>query len=200
MMKMLLSYLMFLKRKRNGLVKARGCDDGRPQREFITKIESSSLCVKTHALFLSCIVDAFKNRCVVVADIPAAFLSANWPADAPDCHIQFEGVMVEMLCQIKPEYRKLFKYSRSKSGRLRKMLVGKISKAIYGTLLGAIQFYKKLRGVLTDMGFKTNGYNECTLNKMITGYQCTIQVHVDDLKFSYLHQDELDKIIINALI
>ena len=80
------------------------------------------------------------------------------------------------------------------------MLVGKISKAIYGTLLGAIQFYKKLRGVLTDMGFKTNGYNECTLNKMITGYQCTIQVHVDDLKFSYLHQDELDKIIINALI
>ena len=57
--------------------------------------------------------------------------------------------MVEMLCQIKPEYRKLMKYSRRrkegrKDGRLRTMLVGKISKAIYGTLLGAIQFYKKL--------------------------------------------------------
>ena len=59
--------------------------------------------------------------------------------------------MVEMLCQIKPEYRKLIKYSRSKSGRLSKMLVGKISKAIYGILLGAISFYKKLRGVLMDM-------------------------------------------------
>ena len=45
------------------------------------------------------------------------------------------------------------------------------------------------------MGFKTNGYDECTFNKMIKGYQCTIQVHVDDLKLSYLHQDELDKII-----
>ena len=87
MMKMSLAYLMFLKRKRVGQCKARGCDDGRPQREYITKLESSSPCVKTHALFLSCIVDAFENRCVVVADIPAAFSSADWPENAPDCHI-----------------------------------------------------------------------------------------------------------------
>ena len=195
MMKMLLSYLMFLKRKRSLEVKARGCADGRPQREYITKIESSSPCVKTHALFLSCIVDSFENRCVVIADIPAAFLSADWPSNYPDCHIKFEGVMVEMLCQIKPEYRKLIKYSRTKSGKLKQMLVGKVTKAIYGTLLGAIQFYKKLRGVLTDLGFETNGYDECTFNKMINGSQCTIQVHVDDLKLSYVDQEELDKII-----
>ena len=75
------------------------------------------------------------------------------------------------------------------------MLVGKVTKAIYGTLLGAIQFYKKLRGVLTDLGFKTNGYDECTFNKMINGSQCTIQVHVDDLKLSHVDQEELDKII-----
>ena len=77
MMKMSLTYLMFLKRKRCGKIKARGCADGRSQREYITKLESSSPCVKTHALFLSCIVDAFENRCMVVADIPAAFLSAD---------------------------------------------------------------------------------------------------------------------------
>ena len=74
------------------------------------------------------------------------------------------------------------------------MLVGKVTKAIYGTLLGAIQFYKKLRGVLTNLGSQTNGYNECTFNKMINGSQCTIQVHVDDLKLSHLDQGELDKI------
>ena len=88
--------------------------------------------------------------------------------------------MVEMLYQIRPEYRKLIKYSRSKNGHLRKMLVGKITKAIYGTLLGAIQFYKKMQGVLTDLGFQTNGYDECTFNKMINGSQCTIQVHIDN--------------------
>ena len=98
MMKMSLSYLMFLKRKRSLEVKARGCANRRPQREYITKIKSSLPCVKTHALFLSCIVDTFVNRCIAIADIPAAFLSADWPKDYPDCHIMFEGVMVEMLC------------------------------------------------------------------------------------------------------
>ena len=77
MMKMSLDYLMFLKRKRFGNIKARGCADGRPQREYITKLESSSPCVKTHALFLSCLVDAFGRRKVVIADIPGAFLSAD---------------------------------------------------------------------------------------------------------------------------
>ena len=61
MMKMSLGYLMFLKRKRCGKIKARGCADGRPQREYITKLESSSPCVKTHALFLNCLVDAFER-------------------------------------------------------------------------------------------------------------------------------------------
>ena len=101
MIKMSLAYL------RSGQVKARGCADSRPQQEYITKLESNSPCVKTHALFLSCISDAFGNRCVVVADIPAAFLSANWPANEQDCYIRFEGAMVEMLYHIKPEYRKL---------------------------------------------------------------------------------------------
>ena len=46
-----------------------------------------------------------------------------------------------------------------------------------------------------DMGFYTNKFNECTFNKMIKGYQCTIQVHVDDLKLSHVQQDELNTII-----
>jgi hypothetical protein len=37
-----MNYLMFLKRKRCGKIKARGCADGRPQREYITKDELSS--------------------------------------------------------------------------------------------------------------------------------------------------------------
>jgi hypothetical protein len=37
-----LSYLMYLKRKRNGKVKARGCADGRKQRVYMTKDETSS--------------------------------------------------------------------------------------------------------------------------------------------------------------
>ena len=91
-----------------------------------------------------------------------------------------------MLCQIKPEYRKLIQYTKMKSGGTRKVLVGRITKAIYGTLLGAILFYNKLKGDLTNMSFQMNEYDECTFNKLINGYQGTIQVHVDDLKLSHV--------------
>ena len=97
MIKISLGYLMFLKRKRCGKVKARGCADGRPQPEYITILESSSPTVKTHALFLSYLVDEIEGRKIIVADIPGAFLSADWPNDAPDCYIHFEGVMIDML-------------------------------------------------------------------------------------------------------
>ena len=46
-----------------------------------------------------------------------------------------------------------------------------------------------------NMGFQTNKFDECISNKMINGYQCTIQVHVDDLKLSHVEQDKLKKII-----
>jgi hypothetical protein len=49
-----LNYLMFLKRKRCGKVKARGCADGRPQREYISKDESSLPTVSIYALMTSC--------------------------------------------------------------------------------------------------------------------------------------------------
>ena len=56
-----LNYLMFLKRKRSGTVKARGCADGRPQREFITKLQSSSPIMHTHALFMVYVIDAIED-------------------------------------------------------------------------------------------------------------------------------------------
>ena len=52
---------------------------------------------------------------------------------------------------------------------MREVLVGKVTKTIYGTLLGAVLFYNKLKGVLTNMRFEINDYDECTFNKMING-------------------------------
>ena len=111
---------------------------------------------------------------MVVADILAAFLSADRPVDVPDCWVRFEGAMVDMTCQIKPEYQKLIRCTKKRNGGMRKVLVRKATKAIYGTLLGAVLFYNKLKWVLTKMRFKMNDYDECTFNKMINGKQCTI--------------------------
>jgi hypothetical protein len=54
-----LNYLTFLNRKRCGKIKARGCANGRPQREYISKDESSSPTVLIYALMTSCLT-AFK--------------------------------------------------------------------------------------------------------------------------------------------
>ena len=93
-----LPYLMFLKQKRLGKIKGRGCDDDGPQREHIAKLESSSPTVKIHALFISCLIDAIEGRKVAIADISGAFSSADWPLNAPPCYLKFEGVMVDMIC------------------------------------------------------------------------------------------------------
>ena len=186
-----LSYLMFLKRKRTGAVKARGCANGRPQQEFISKEESSSPTVSTYALFISCVMYAMEGSKVVTCDIPGAFLQADWPEDN-NCYLKFEGLMVDMICEIDPCYKNYF-LTNKKTGK--KKLYGKLTKAVYGTLLGAILFYQKLSGQLYEWGYKQNPYDPCTFNKMINGEQLTIQFHVDNLKYSHLEQSVLDNLV-----
>jgi hypothetical protein len=186
-----LNYLMFLKRKRCGKIKARGCADGRPQREYISKDESSSPTVSIYALMTSCLMDAIEGRKVATCDIPGAFLQADWPAER-DCYLKFEGAMVSMICDIDPKYKKNIVYG--KNGR--KYVYAKLTKAVYGTLLGAILFYQKLSKQLTDWGYEPNCYDGCTFNKMVDGNQITIQFHVDDLKISHVKQSVIDTVLV----
>jgi hypothetical protein len=185
-----LNYLMFLKRKRCGKIKARGCADGRPQREYISKDESSSPTVSIYALMTSCLMDAIEERKVATCDIPGAFLQADWPEDR-DCYLKFEGAMVSMICDINPSYKKNIVYG--KNGR--KYVYAKLTKAVYGTLLGAILFYQKLSKQLEDWGYEPNHYDRCTFNKMVDGNQITIQFHVDDLKISHVKQSVIDDVL-----
>ena len=88
--------------KRCGKLKARGCADGRPQREYITREQSSSPTVSLYALMGSCVMDAMEERKVITIDIPGAFLQGDWPQDEHPGYIMFEGLMVEMIRQIDP--------------------------------------------------------------------------------------------------
>ena len=99
-----LSYLMFLKRKRTGVVKSRGVADGRPGRSIYEKGELSSPTVSTYALMCSCAIDAIENRKVITCDIPAAFLQTLWPKEKYPTYIRFDGEMVDMICEIDKKY------------------------------------------------------------------------------------------------
>jgi len=58
-----LRYLMFLKEKRDGTIKARGCSNGRSQCECTTKADTSSPTVSLEAMMMSCTIDARGKAC-----------------------------------------------------------------------------------------------------------------------------------------
>jgi hypothetical protein len=85
-----LCYLMFLKEKRCGKIKGRGCADGRKQREYMTKEETSSPTVAIESVMLSCMIDAHEGRNVATADIPGAFMQTYMEGTV---HMMLEGKM-----------------------------------------------------------------------------------------------------------
>ena len=90
-----LQYLMFLKEKRGGTIKGRGCADGRKQRVYISKDQASAPTVATESLLLTCLIDAAENRDVATVDVPRAFMQSDM--EGPDTHMKLEGKMVEIL-------------------------------------------------------------------------------------------------------
>ena len=69
-----LGYLMFLKQKRCGQIKGRGCADRRKQKVWTTKEEATSPTVSTEAVLLTLVIDAKERREVITVDIPSAFM------------------------------------------------------------------------------------------------------------------------------
>ena len=73
------------------------------------------------------------------------------------------------------------------------MLHVRMSKALYGLLKSALDFYNKLRSDLEGNGFVVNPYDPCVANKDANGKQMTVIWHVDDLKLSHVDESENTK-------
>jgi hypothetical protein len=183
-----LQYLMFLKQKRNGTIKGRGCADGRKQRQYTAKEDASSPTVAIESVMLSSVIDAMEGRDVATVDIPGAFMQA----DMDDLvHMKLEGKMAELLVRIEPKlYRKYIQIEKGKQ-----VLYVELRKALYGTLKAALLFWKRLTGELKKWGFVINPYDWCVANKVIKGQQCTILWHIDDLKISHIDPDVVTGVI-----
>jgi Reverse transcriptase (RNA-dependent DNA polymerase) len=183
-----LRYLMFLTKKRCGKIKARGCADGRKQRETINKEDASAPTISIEAVMLSATIDAMEGRDVATVDIPGAFMQADIDEVV---HVKFEGELAEILVKLDPKlYRKYVTDENGKS-----VLYVELLKALYGTLKAALLFWKLLSNKLISWGFVINPYDWCVANKMIDGKQCTIGWHVDDLKISHVDPKVNDIII-----
>jgi hypothetical protein len=158
---------MVLKEKGCGKIKGRGCADGRPQRDYMTKEDTSSPTVATEALMLSCMIDATKHRDVATCGIPGAFMQSKMEGKVI---MKLEGVMTEIIQKIDPgQYEKHTVYKRGKP-----VIYVILLKALYGTLQAALLFWENLSSQLKEWGFKLNLYDFCVANKTINSKQCTI--------------------------
>jgi hypothetical protein len=107
-----LHYLMFLKKKRCGRIKGRGCADGRKQRIYKTKEETSAPAVTIESLFLSSVIDVKEGRAVVTLDIPGAFMQADMDEVL---YMKLEGPLAHLLTKVDPKrYSKFVATERGK--------------------------------------------------------------------------------------
>jgi hypothetical protein len=184
-----LGYLMFLKRKRCGTVKARGCADGRKQRAYIAKEDASSPTMSTEALLLTAVVDALEGRDVAVVDVPGAFMQADMDEDV---HVRFTGTTVDLLLDIDPAMYGPYVVEE----RGERVMYVELLKALYGTLRAARLFWEKMRSQMIDhWGFTPNQYDPCVCNKMVNGKQLTVAWYVDDIKISHMDKEVVDNFI-----
>ena len=183
-----LGYLMFLK-KRSGIIKGRGCADGRKQQAYITKEDSTSPTISTEAVFLTAVVDAWESRKVTVLDVPGAFMQVDMDELV---HVRFEGEMVDKLLEIDMDLYE--SYVIEEKGT--KVMYVELLKALYGTLRAVRLFWEKLQvKLVNDWGFTPNRYDSCVVNKKVNGKQLTVAWHVDDLKVSHEEDNVLDEFI-----
>jgi len=94
-----LRYLMFIKEKRDGAIKAQGCADDRPQQQYTDKGDASSPTVSLEAMMLSCCIDAKEGQYIVITDIPGAFLHADMDERV---HMIMEGTIAEHVAKLEP--------------------------------------------------------------------------------------------------
>jgi Reverse transcriptase (RNA-dependent DNA polymerase) len=183
-----LAYLMFLKQKRCGCIKGRGCADGRKQRIYKSKQEISSPTVSIESVFLTCTIDAKEGRDVATCDVPGAFMQTDIDELI---HVRMDGELAELLAKIDPGLYEQYMVPEEK----KRAIYLRLTKALYGTLQAALLFWKDLSGALAKWGFELNEYDRCVANKTINGKQCTILWHVDDLKISHVDEAVVSKIL-----
>ena len=180
---------MFLKKKRCGTIKGRGCADGCKQRAYITKEQSTSPTISTEAVFLTAMVDAWENRKVAVLDVPGAFMQVDMDELI---HVCFRGEMVDKLLEI--DHALYSSYITEEQGE--KVIYVELLKALYGTLQAAWLFWEKLQAKLVnEWVFVPNRYDSCVVNKQVNNKQLTVAWHVDDLTVSHEEEKVLGEFI-----
>jgi hypothetical protein len=183
-----LSSLIFLNKKKSGVIKARSCANESPQIEHIAKEEGAAPTVALKSVFILSTIDAKESRKVVTVDLLGAFLHAD---NKGYVIMKMVGMLAELM--VKTNLKLYQQYVILEKGR--SVLYLRLQKALYGMMKSALLFYRKLVSELREMGFEINPYDPCVANKTVNGTQMMIRWHVDDFMITHLHQDKIMKVV-----
>ena len=107
-------------------------------------------------------------------------------------HVRLEGPLATLLAKVNPQlYNKYLESDR----KGKPVMYVKLKKALYGTLQAAMLFWKDLTLKLKRWGYEINPYDWCVANKMVSGAQCTVVWHVDDLKISHVDPTVVESLL-----
>ena len=95
---------MFLEEKQDGKIKGQTVAVVNKKFTYIPKEDSSSPTVSTESILLTSIVNADKNRDIVVINIPNTFIHTRIQEEKNMEIIKLCGVWVNILCKISPNY------------------------------------------------------------------------------------------------
>jgi hypothetical protein len=178
--------LMFLTEKRvDQSVKGRMVYNGKPMHEWLSREDAASPTVSLESIMLTAIIDAYKGRDVMTADVPNAFIQAEMPPikEGEDRVImKITGVLVDLIVEMASKvYGPFVTYENGK-----KVLYVQVLRALYGMLIVALLWYKRFKSDLEEQDFVFNPYDACVANKEVKGKQQTVRFHVDDLMSSHI--------------
>ena len=203
-LKTIITSSLFLKEKFNPdgtfeKLKARLVAGGHLQnRELYDQNEISSPTVGTSSVMTTIAIAAQERRCVATADIGEAYLNANLPKEkAILMRLSKENAAILVL--LKPEYEPFLQSNGT--------MIVRLTKALYGCIESAKLWYNHISKTLETMGFTRNPIDLCVFNKVVSGVQCTICLHVDDLLITSTDESiiesvltELEKVYIQVTI
>ena len=107
-----LKAINLIKEKRCGKIKGRTVADGRKQRKYVSKAESSLPALSIDALLTTLVIDAKEGRAMATSDVAGAFLKA----DMPDfVLLRVAGEAIDALLQV--SYEKYSKYVVYENGK-----------------------------------------------------------------------------------
>jgi hypothetical protein len=176
--------LMFLGEKRDKSIKGRIVYNGKPTREWLSRIDLTSPTAALESIMLTAIVDAKEGRDVMTCDIPNAFIQTKLPKVEEDDEriiMKITGVLGDLLVSLSPEV-----YGpHVVSDKHRRVLYVQVLRGLYGMLVAALLWYIKFRGDLETKGYQFNPYDPCVANKIIAKRRHTVRFHVDDLMCSH---------------